>query len=143
MLCMHGQPVWSYLYRKVVPYLTAAGMRVIATPEDLPGAFDGARREALGAFGDDAVYLERYLDRPRHVEIQILGDEDGNVVHLAERECSIQRRHQKLVEEAPSPVLTLEERAAMGEAAVKAARAVDYRGAGTVEFLVNPKGEFL
>ena len=117
------------------------GMRVIATPEDLPDAFDGARREALGAFGDDTVYLERYLDRPRHVEIQILGDTHGNVVHLAERECSIQRRHQKLVEEAPSPVLTAGTRAEMGRAAVLAGQAVSYRGAGTVEFLYQD-GEF-
>ena len=117
------------------------GMRVIDAPEDLPGAFEGARREALGAFGDDAVYLERYLDRPRHVEIQILGDEHGNVVHLAERECSIQRRHQKLIEEAPSPVLTPAIRAEMGRAAVLAGEAVSYRGAGTVEFLYQD-GEF-
>ncbi len=117
------------------------GMRVITTPEELPGAFDSARREALGAFGDDSVYLERYLDRPRHVEIQILGDAHGNVVHLGERECSIQRRHQKLVEEAPSPVLTPEERSEMGHAAVLAGQAVSYRGAGTVEFLYQD-GDF-
>ena len=111
------------------------GMRVVETEEALERAFDAARREAQAAFGDGSVYVERYLGRPRHVEIQVLGDTHGTVVHLAERECSIQRRHQKLVEEAPSPVLTPEERAAMGEAAVKAAQAVDYRGAGTVEFL--------
>jgi acetyl-CoA carboxylase biotin carboxylase subunit len=111
------------------------GMRVVESPEALPKAFDAARREAEAAFGDGSVYVEKYLDRPRHVEIQILGDAHGNVVHLGERECSIQRRHQKLVEEAPSPVLTPEERRAMGEAAVRAASAVDYRGAGTVEFL--------
>jgi acetyl-CoA carboxylase biotin carboxylase subunit len=111
------------------------GMRVVESPEALPKAFDAARREAEAAFGDGSVYVEKYLDRPRHVEIQILGDAHGKVVHLGERECSIQRRHQKLVEEAPSPVLTPEERLAMGEAAVLAASAVDYRGAGTVEFL--------
>jgi acetyl-CoA carboxylase biotin carboxylase subunit len=117
------------------------GMRIIEEEDELPGAFDAARREAESAFGDDSVYLERYLGRPRHVEIQILGDAHGNVVHLGERECSIQRRHQKLVEEAPSPVLSPRERVAMGEAAVRAAAAVDYVGAGTVEFLYQD-GEF-
>jgi acetyl-CoA carboxylase biotin carboxylase subunit len=111
------------------------GMRVVERKEDLARAFEAAGREALAAFGDASVYLERYLGRPRHIEIQVLGDTHGNVVHLAERECSIQRRHQKLVEEAPSPVLTPEERRAMGDAAVRAAEAVSYRGAGTLEFL--------
>ncbi len=111
------------------------GMRVVAEPSELPKAFEAAQREALAAFGDGSVYLERYLGRPRHVEIQILGDAHGNVIHLAERECSIQRRHQKLVEEAPSPVLTPGERDAMGMAAVRAAEAVSYVGAGTCEFL--------
>ncbi len=117
------------------------GMRVVSEPAELRRAFEAASREALAAFGDGSVYLERYLARPRHVEIQVLGDAHGNVVHLAERECSIQRRHQKLVEEAPSPVLTEDERAAMGETAVRAAQAVDYRGAGTIEFLYQD-GEF-
>jgi acetyl-CoA carboxylase biotin carboxylase subunit len=117
------------------------GMRIIEDEEELPRAFDAARREAEAAFGDDSVYLERYLGRPRHVEIQILGDAHGNVVHLGERECSIQRRHQKLVEEAPSPVLSPGERTAMGDAAVRAAAAVDYVGAGTVEFLYQD-GDF-
>ena len=117
------------------------GMRVVEEPEALERAFDAARREAESAFGDGSVYVEKYLGRPRHVEIQILGDSHGNVVHLGERECSIQRRHQKLVEEAPSAVLTPEERSAMGEAAVRAAEAVRYRGAGTVEFLYQD-GEF-
>ena len=117
------------------------GMRVVESEDALERAFDAARREAQAAFGDGSVYVEKYLGRPRHVEIQVLGDAHGNVVHLAERECSIQRRHQKLVEEAPSPVLSPEERSAMGEAAVRAARAVDYRGAGTVEFLYQD-GEF-
>lgn len=117
------------------------GMRVVDDPAELPRAFESAAREALAAFGDGSVYLERYLSRPRHIEIQILGDTHGRVVHLAERECSIQRRHQKLVEEAPSAVLTPAERAAMGAAAVRAAEAVDYRGAGTVEFLYQD-GEF-
>ena len=104
-------------------------------------AFEAAAREAQAAFGDGSVYLERYLGRPRHIEIQVLGDVHGRVVHLGERECSIQRRHQKLVEEAPSAVLTPDERAAMGAAAVRAAEAVNYRGAGTVEFLYQD-GEF-
>jgi acetyl-CoA carboxylase biotin carboxylase subunit len=117
------------------------GMRVVSDPADLPRAFEAAQREALAAFGDGAVYLERYLSRPRHVEIQVLGDTHGRVIHLGERECSIQRRHQKLVEEAPSAVLTPAERAAMGAAAVRAAAAVGYVGAGTVEFLYQ-EGDF-
>jgi acetyl-CoA carboxylase biotin carboxylase subunit len=117
------------------------GMQVVESPAELPRAFESASRQAMAAFGDGAMYLERYLGRPRHVEIQLLGDTHGNVVHLAERECSIQRRHQKLVEEAPSAVLSADERAAMGAAAVQAAKAVDYRGAGTVEFLYE-NGEF-
>jgi acetyl-CoA carboxylase, biotin carboxylase subunit len=117
------------------------GMRVVESSAELPRAFEAAAREALAAFGDGSVYLERYLGRPRHIEIQVLGDAHGNVVHLAERECSIQRRHQKLVEEAPSPVLTPEERAAMGEAAVRAPRPWTTEGAGTVEFLYQD-GEF-
>ena len=116
-------------------------MRVVEKQSDLRRAFEAASREALAAFGDGAVYLERYLSRPRHIEIQVLGDAHGNVVHLAERECSIQRRHQKLVEEAPSAVLSSEERAAMGDTAVRAAEAVEYRGAGTIEFLYE-NGEF-
>ena len=117
------------------------GMRVVRTAGEVARAFEAATREALAAFGDGSVYLERFVERPRHIEIQVLGDAHGNVVHLGERECSIQRRHQKLIEEAPSPTLSPEERAAMGEAAVAAARAVDYRGAGTVEFLYKD-GEF-
>ena len=117
------------------------GMSVVHGPDEVARAFEGAQRQALAAFGDDTVYLERYLARPRHVEIQVLGDQHGNIVHLGERECSIQRRHQKLIEEAPSPVLSDQERAAMGEAAVKAARAVDYTGAGTIEFLYQD-GDF-
>jgi len=117
------------------------GMRVVEGPEGLPRAFQAAVREAEAAFGDGAVYLERYLAAPRHIEIQLLADTHGNVLHLGERECSIQRRHQKLVEEAPSPVVTPALRAAMGSAAVEAARAVEYVGAGTVEFLWQD-GEF-
>lgn len=117
------------------------GMRVVRRQEDLPRAFEAAQREALAAFGDGSLYLERFLEAPRHIEIQILGDRHGKVIHLGERECSIQRRHQKLIEEAPSPVGTPELRARMGAAAVRAAEAVSYVGAGTVEFLYEG-GEF-
>ncbi len=117
------------------------GMRVVHRADEVAGAFETASREAKAAFGDGSVYVERFLERPRHIEIQLFGDARGNVVHLFERECSIQRRHQKLVEEAPSPLLTADERRDMGEAAVRAARAVDYTGAGTVEFLYAG-GEF-
>jgi acetyl/propionyl-CoA carboxylase alpha subunit len=108
---------------------------VVERPEELERSFTAATREAEGAFGDGRIYVESYVDRPRHVEVQILGDNYGNLVHLGERECSIQRRHQKLIEEAPSPLLTAQERSVLGEVALTAARAVDYRGAGTVEFL--------
>ena len=117
------------------------GMRVVRSADELPRAFEGASHEARSSFGDDSVYLEKYLEGPRHIEIQVLADNHGNVLHLGERECSIQRRHQKLVEEAPSPVITPELRARMGEAAVVAARAVDYSNAGTIEFLFQD-GQF-
>ena len=113
------------------------GMRVAAGIDELREAIPGARREAAAAFGDDTLFLERYVARPRHIEVQVLADAHGQVVHLGERECSLQRRHQKVVEEAPSPLLSAEQRARMGAAAVEVARAVDYRGAGTVEFLVS------
>ena len=117
------------------------GMRVVGAPDEVQSAFEASVREAEAAFGDGRVYVERFLQRPRHVEVQVFADAAGGAVHLFERECSVQRRHQKLLEEAPSPLLTPEERARMGEAAVKAARAVDYVGAGTVEFLCQD-GEF-
>ncbi|HET9947997.1 MAG TPA: acetyl-CoA carboxylase biotin carboxylase subunit [Longimicrobiales bacterium] len=117
------------------------GMRAVKGPEELERAFEAAAREAQAAFGDGRIYLERWVERPRHVEIQVLGDAHGRVIHLGERECSIQRRHQKLVEEAPSPALSPSQREAMGRAAVRAAETVRYRGAGTVEFLVRD-GEF-
>ena len=117
------------------------GMRVVREPGELTRAFEAASRETKAVFGDGSVYLERYLDHPRHIEIQVLGDAHGSVVHLGERECSIQRRHQKLIEEAPAPMLTPAEREAMGAAAVRAAEAVAYRGAGTCEFLWQD-GEF-
>ncbi len=117
------------------------GIRIVRSPEEMEGAFRTASGEAQAAFGDGRLYLERYLDRPRHVEVQVLLDTHGGGVHLGERECSIQRRHQKLVEECPSPVVDDETRAAMGAAALRAAHAVDYEGAGTVEFLWSG-GEF-
>jgi 3-methylcrotonyl-CoA carboxylase alpha subunit len=113
------------------------GMRIVAKPEEFARALDGAKREAAGAFGDDRVLLERYLERPRHIEIQVFGDSHGNVVHLHERDCSIQRRHQKVVEEAPAPGLDAKRRRKFGAAAVKAAAAVRYIGAGTVEFIAD------
>lgn len=118
------------------------GMRIVRRPDELREGVEAARREAASAFGNDTVFLEHYVDRPRHVEIQIFGDAHGNVVHLGERECSIQRRHQKIVEEAPSPAVDGTLRAAMGEAAVAAGRALGYVGAGTVEFILAPDGRF-
>ncbi|MFC1409640.1 biotin carboxylase N-terminal domain-containing protein [Streptacidiphilus sp. N1-12] len=112
------------------------GMRLVRDAEALPEEIAAARREARTSFGDDTLLVERWIDRPRHIEIQLLADTHGNAVHLGERECSLQRRHQKLIEEAPSVLLTPDIRAAMGEAAVRAARACDYAGAGTVEFIV-------
>jgi acetyl-CoA carboxylase biotin carboxylase subunit len=116
-------------------------MRVVSDADDLPGAFEAASREAESAFGDGTIYVEKYLVRPRHIEIQVLGDQTGAVVHLGERECSIQRRHQKLIEESPAPLLQSGDREAMCLAAVQAARAVEYRSTGTVEFLYQD-GEF-
>jgi acetyl-CoA carboxylase biotin carboxylase subunit len=118
------------------------GMRISESPETFEKLFTAARTEAQAAFGDPGVYLERCFLKPRHVEIQVFGDQHGRVVHLGERECSIQRRHQKLIEEAPSPALTPEIRAAMGAAAVKAAKGIDYVGAGTVEFLLDKDKSF-
>ncbi|MBA3819788.1 MAG: ATP-grasp domain-containing protein, partial [Deltaproteobacteria bacterium] len=118
------------------------GMRIVRREAELAEAIERARGEAGSAFGDDTLLLERYVERPRHIEIQILGDTHGTVVHLWERECSIQRRHQKVVEEAPSPALDPARRAAMGEAAVRLGTAVGYVGAGTVEFITTPAGEF-
>jgi len=118
------------------------GMRLASSDDQLKAAFDTARSEAEKAFGDPAVYLEKYLVRPRHIEFQILADGRGRVIHLGERECSIQRRHQKIIEEAPSAALTAELRAEMGRAAVAAARAAKYLNAGTVEFLLAEDGSF-
>jgi acetyl-CoA carboxylase biotin carboxylase subunit len=118
------------------------GMRLAWDPEDLQNAYDTARNEADRAFGDATLYLEKYLQRPRHIEFQILADSHGRVIHLGERECSIQRRHQKIIEEAPSVALDPDLRAEMGRAAVAAARAAKYENAGTVEFLLDEDGSF-
>lgn len=118
------------------------GIRVVRSEEELMSALTIARSEAGSAFGSEAIYLEKYLERPRHVEIQVLGDSFGNVIHLGERDCSVQRRLQKLLEESPSPALDADTRTAMGLAAVRAASAIHYEGAGTVEFLLDEDGSF-
>ena len=118
------------------------GMRLVADPADLPAAVQSARSEAASAFGDGTVFLERFVTDPRHVEVQILGDEAGTVVHLFERECSIQRRYQKIVEECPSPAVDACLRAALAAAAVTAGQAIGYTGAGTVEFVLDRDGSF-
>jgi acetyl-CoA carboxylase, biotin carboxylase subunit len=118
------------------------GMRVARDADEFARQFNMARNEAGAAFNDDSVYLEKYLARPRHIEFQILGDRHGRIIHLGERDCSIQRRHQKLIEEAPSPALTPELRERMGEAAVRGAKSIDYIGAGTIEFLLDEDGSF-
>ncbi len=113
------------------------GMRIVRAESELDDAFNLCRNEAQNSFGNPEVYVEKYLENPRHIEVQILADSHGNVVHLGERDCSIQRRHQKLLEEAPSPALSEEIRTQMGQAAVNAAKAIDYEGAGTIEFLLD------
>ncbi|UKT63191.1 acetyl-CoA carboxylase biotin carboxylase subunit [Pedobacter mucosus] len=118
------------------------GMRVVWKDEDFENAWDSARQESGAAFGNDGLYLEKYIEDPRHIEIQIIGDQFGRACHLSERDCSIQRRHQKLVEESPSPFMTDELRVRMGEAAIKGAMAVSYEGAGTIEFLVDKHRNF-
>jgi acetyl-CoA carboxylase biotin carboxylase subunit len=118
------------------------GLRLVSQPKDLDQALARARSEARSSFGDDGLYIEKFVEEPRHVEVQVLADRFGNCVHLFERECSVQRRHQKVIEEAPANRMTPELRARMGAAAVAAAKAVGYEGAGTCEFLVDAKGEF-
>lgn len=118
------------------------GMRIATSREELLRVLEPAKSEAQAAFGSDALYIERVIESPRHIEIQILGDQMGNVIHLGERECSLQRRHQKVLEEAPSPAVDPQLRQKMGEAAVKAARAVNYTNAGTIEFLLDAEGNF-
>jgi len=117
-------------------------MRIVREYGEFENAFRTASHEAERAFGNAAVYIEKYLEEPRHIEIQVMGDRHGNVVHFGERDCSIQRRHQKLVEESPSPAITPEIREAMGSAAVKGAKSVDYVGAGTIEFLLDKNKNF-
>jgi acetyl-CoA carboxylase, biotin carboxylase subunit len=118
------------------------GMRICRNDEDVRDAWEKTRREALAAFGNDGMYMEKFVEEPRHIEIQIAGDQFGKACHLSERDCSIQRRHQKLVEETPSPFMTDELREKMGQAAIKAAEAVQYEGVGTVEFLVDKNRDF-
>jgi acetyl-CoA carboxylase, biotin carboxylase subunit len=118
------------------------GMRIVWEESELESAWDSARQESAAAFGNDGMYMEKYILEPRHIEIQIAGDQYGNACHLSERDCSIQRRHQKLVEETPSPFMTEELRERMGVAAIKAAKAVKYEGVGTVEFLVDKNRDF-
>lgn len=118
------------------------GIRIVRSEEELENAYESAKTETKAAFGDDTMYMEKVIENARHIEIQILGDEHGNVIHLGERDCSLQRRNQKVLEESPSPVLSEETRKAMGEAAVKAAKAVGYKSAGTIEFLYDKDGNF-
>ncbi|KRT66296.1 MAG: pyruvate carboxylase subunit A [Candidatus Dadabacteria bacterium CSP1-2] len=118
------------------------GMRLVRKEEDFKGSLRMARSEARSAFGDDSVYIEKFVERPRHVEIQVIGDSYGNILHLFERECSVQRRHQKVIEEAPSPAIGDDTRRKMGEVAVRVAKAVSYRSAGTIEFILDQNGNF-
>ncbi len=118
------------------------GMRIVESEADVGKAFLAAQKEAAAAFGADEIYIEKFLPNPRHIEIQVMADQNGTTVHLGERECSIQRRHQKVLEEAPSPIVSDKLREKMGRVAVQAAEAVDYEGAGTVEFLLDEEGRF-
>jgi len=118
------------------------GMRIIKSDDEFQKAWDDAKMESAAAYGNDGLYLEKFVEEPRHIEIQVVGDQYGKVCHLSERDCSIQRRHQKLVEETPSPIVSQELREQMGEAAIKGASAIGYEGAGTIEFLVDKYGKF-
>jgi acetyl-CoA carboxylase biotin carboxylase subunit len=118
------------------------GMRIVNNDDEFEKAWNDARMEAGAAFGNDGLYLEKFVEEPRHIEIQVVGDQYGKVCHLSERDCSIQRRHQKLVEETPSPIVSQKLREKMGEAAIKGARSIQYEGAGTIEFLVDKNGDF-
>jgi acetyl-CoA carboxylase biotin carboxylase subunit len=142
----HAKEVARHIKYPVMMKATAGGggkgMRICHNEADLEEAWDKTRREAAAAFGNDGMYMEKFVDEPRHIEIQIAGDQFGKACHLSERDCSIQRRHQKLVEETPSPFMTDELRETMGQAAIKAAEAVKYEGVGTVEFLVDKNRDF-
>lgn len=118
------------------------GMRIVRKPEDFEKSWNSARQEAKSAFGNDGLYIEKFIEEPHHIEIQVIGDQHGKVAHLSERDCSIQRRHQKLVEESPSPFMTPRLRDKMGKAAIKAAKAINYEGVGTIEFLVDKNRNF-
>jgi acetyl-CoA carboxylase biotin carboxylase subunit len=136
-LLKEGEKIGFPLLVKATAGGGGKGMRIVNSMEELEQSIESAKRESKSAFGSDSIFLEKYLDKPRHIEFQILADEHGHVVHLFERECSIQRRHQKIIEETPSPVVTKELRKKMGEAAIAAAEAVGYTNAGTVEFMVD------
>jgi len=141
-----GKGIASRIKYPVILKATAGGggrgMRIVKNPAEFQKAWDSARLESKAAFGDDGLYLEKYIEEPRHIEIQVVGDKKGKACHLSERDCSIQRRHQKLVEESPSPIMDDKLRAQMGKAAVTGAEAIGYEGAGTVEFLVDKHGDF-
>jgi len=138
-LAKEGKKIGFPLLVKAAAGGGGKGMRIVHSEDMLLESIEGAKRESKSSFGDDTVFLEKYLEKPRHIEFQILADEKGNTIHLFERECSIQRRHQKIVEESPSPVMTDDLRKKMGEAAVTAAKAVGYSNAGTVEFMIDEK----
>ena len=142
ILVKEGKKIGFPLLVKATAGGGGKGMRIVHSEDDLEQSIESAKRESKSAFGDDSVFLEKYLDKPRHIEFQILADEHGNVIHLFERECSIQRRHQKIIEETPSPVMTKELRDTMGKAAVAAAQAVGYSNAGTIEFMVDGELNF-
>ncbi len=142
----HGMKIAKDIGYPIILKATAGGggkgMRIVWEEKELEGAWNMARNEARAAFGNDGIYIEKFIEEPRHIEIQIVGDQHGNVIHLSERDCSIQRRHQKLVEECPSPFMTEELREKMGQAAIQAGAAINYEGVGTVEFLVDKHRNF-
>jgi acetyl/propionyl-CoA carboxylase alpha subunit len=141
-LVREGKKIGFPLLVKAVAGGGGKGMKIVHSEDYLEESIKSGMREAKSSFGDDSVFLEKYLDKPRHIEFQILADEHGNIVHLFERECSIQRRHQKIIEETPSPVMTSELRQKMGKASVTAAEAVGYTNAGTIEFMVDGNRNF-